>query len=198
MKAQIYGYVDKPWGSAILDIVPSTITFENQHDIQATLEKLFSCKFRLSSNGRIEADGTFLSGMTVLEYYKIHHPEIPSQDIVVVPHAFYGSYRNQKLIGAIAAPYDDDIPLEPKEGETAVSVWIKEHPAPELKKEKKVTKLYRCPACGDVLTEEEYVKSLGMGSNGYCSCRFSAKDKQGNIWFPREYTEYEVFTREVK
>jgi len=183
-----------------LEILSDSITFENQNDIQATLEKLFSCKFRFSSNGAIKADGTFLSGMTVLEHYKIHDSEIPSQDIVVVPHAFYGSYRNRDAClfnrVLIFRPYVDDIPLESKEGETAVSIWIKEHPKPPAKK-KRVTKLYRCPACGETLTEEEYQKDLASGGNGYCGCRFSAKDEHGNVWFPREYTEYEVFTREV-
>jgi len=193
MKAEVKG-VNASTGIATVD--PSTITFENQHDIQATLEKLFSAKFRFNINGTIKTDGTLLNGMTVHECYKIHNPEIPSQDIVVVPHAFYGSNRNRTLIGAIAAPYDDDIPLESKEGETAVSIWIKEHPKPPAK-EKRVTKLYRCPACGKTLTEEEYQKDLASGGIGYCSCRFSAKDEHGEIWFPREYVEYEVFRREV-
>lgn len=117
-------------------INPSTITFENQNDVQATLEKLFSCKFRFMSNGIINVDGTFFRGLIVPEYYKIVHPEIPTQDIVVVPHAFYGSYRNMDLFTTprTGVTYDDDIPLESKEGETTVSIWVKEHPEPKPKR----------------------------------------------------------------
>ena len=192
MKARICGHAVSE-----SEIYPHSIKFENQKDIQALLEKLFSAKFRFNSNGTIKADGTFLSGMTVLEYYKIHDSNIPTQDIVIVPHAFFGSYRNRDLFKDFnSPPYGDDIPLKAEGGETSVSIWIKEHPEPEPKKEKRVKKLYRCPACGDTLTEEEYQKDLASGGIGYCSCRFSAKDEHGNIWFPREYVEYEVFTRE--
>jgi hypothetical protein len=161
---------------------------------------VYGVPFRFNSNGVIRADGTYLGGMTVLEYYK-EHLDIPTQDIVIVPHAFYGSYRNRECFGSGIKDrtYDDDIPLKPKEGETEISIWIKEHfiPMPKFEEKKRIKKLYRCPLCGDTLTEVEYLRSFEGGGNGYCGCRFSAKDEHGNIWFPREYVEYEVFTREV-
>ena len=55
-------------------------------------------------------------------------------------------------------------------------------------------KLYRCPACGDVLTEEEYEAQLNQGQC-YCLCEFSAVDENGEIWYPRIMNEYEVFEK---
>jgi len=49
-------------------------------------------------------------------------------------------------------------------------------------------KLYRCPVCGDVLTEEEYSAQFESGGSGYCYCQFS----DGN----RILIDYEVFVRE--
>jgi hypothetical protein len=54
-------------------------------------------------------------------------------------------------------------------------------------------KLYRCPTCGDVLTETEYEASFLAGGNGYCLCQFSAVDEKGENWFPRMMTEYDVY-----
>ncbi len=53
-----------------------------------------------------------------------------------------------------------------------------------------VTKLYRCPACGEVLTEEQYLNMLEWTGNGYCLCQFKDGD--------RRMTEYEVFTKAKK
>ena len=55
---------------------------------------------------------------------------------------------------------------------------------------KMVDKLYRCPECGDVLTEEDYQKEMESGSSGYCYCLFSSED--------RILVEYEVFIRQEK
>lgn len=47
-------------------------------------------------------------------------------------------------------------------------------------------KLYRCPACGDVLTEEEYEADCVQGG-GYCYCQFKSGD--------RILTGYEVYEK---
>jgi len=46
-------------------------------------------------------------------------------------------------------------------------------------------KLYRCPVCGDVLTEEEWEADFEIGGNGMCPCDF----KDGE----RVYHEYDVY-----
>ena len=61
-----------------------------------------------------------------------------------------------------------------------------------------VDKLYRCPHCGEVLTEEEYLRNCESGSSGYCLCEFSATDEKGDVWFPRIYHEYEVYVLQKK
>ena len=57
----------------------------------------------------------------------------------------------------------------------------------------KVNKLYRCPVCGETLTNEEYEHMLESGGGGHCMCEFSAYDEHGDIWFPRILNEYQVF-----
>lgn len=57
-------------------------------------------------------------------------------------------------------------------------------------------KLYRCPICGEVLTEEEYLNQFESGGSGYCYCEFSAINEKGEIWYPRILHEYEAFVRE--
>ena len=58
-----------------------------------------------------------------------------------------------------------------------------------------VDKLYRCPSCGEVLTDEEYDEQLEDGFQGYCYCMYTAYDKDGVVWYPRELVPYEVFVK---
>ena len=51
-------------------------------------------------------------------------------------------------------------------------------------------RLYRCPACGDVITEEEYLDWLSVGV-GYCMCQYTGDGE-------RILTGYEVYTKEEK
>uniref|UniRef100_A0A6M3X892 Uncharacterized protein n=1 Tax=viral metagenome TaxID=1070528 RepID=A0A6M3X892_9ZZZZ len=60
----------------------------------------------------------------------------------------------------------------------------------------KIQKLYRCPECGSVLTDEEYESQTGYGRLGYCMCKYTAYDENGDIWYPRELVDYEIFVRE--
>ena len=57
----------------------------------------------------------------------------------------------------------------------------------------KPEKLYRCPACGHVITDKIYKLDLETGGPGYCNCEFSAVDENGEIWYPRIYHEYDVY-----
>lgn len=57
----------------------------------------------------------------------------------------------------------------------------------------KPKKLYRCPVCGDIVTEEKWLESIEHGGSGYCLCEFSAYDEKGELWFPRTYNEYDVY-----
>lgn len=36
----------------------------------------------------------------------------------------------------------------------------------------KVLRLYRCPHCGDTLTDAEYEEMMDNTGNGYCLCQF--------------------------
>ena len=49
----------------------------------------------------------------------------------------------------------------------------------------KVKTLYRCPICGDVVTDEEYEWLFEIGGNGMCQCDF----QDGN----RIYYGYDVY-----
>jgi len=59
--------------------------------------------------------------------------------------------------------------------------------------EKKRKKLYRCHACGDTITEEDYLEALDWGGMGYCYCEYGM-DEDGN--YNRTLNEYEVFVQE--
>jgi len=59
-----------------------------------------------------------------------------------------------------------------------------------------IKKLYRCPKCGEVVTDKELDERMDCGGLPYCYCEFSAYDENGEIWFPRRYVEYEIFVRE--
>lgn len=54
----------------------------------------------------------------------------------------------------------------------------------------KPKKLYRCPKCGDTLTEFEYEADFEIGGNGMCPCDF----KDGE----RVFYEYDTYILEVK
>lgn len=57
----------------------------------------------------------------------------------------------------------------------------------------KPKRLFRCPACGEVITEEAWEEALQSGS-GYCYCEFSDVDPDtGEIWYPRILHEYDVY-----
>ncbi len=45
--------------------------------------------------------------------------------------------------------------------------------------------IYRCPKCGDILTEKEWTDSFDSGGNGMCPCEF----RDGN----RIYYGYDVY-----
>jgi len=50
---------------------------------------------------------------------------------------------------------------------------------------------FRCPACGDVKTEQEILEDCEAGSVGMCYCEFSAIDQvTGEVWYPRIFNEY--------
>ena len=50
--------------------------------------------------------------------------------------------------------------------------------------------MYKCPACGRIITEEQYIEEQESGGGGYCLCEFSATDPDtGEVWFPRIYHE---------
>lgn len=51
-----------------------------------------------------------------------------------------------------------------------------------------VKRLYRCPHCGDVLTDAEYEELLTQSGMGYCYCDFMND---------RTLFEYEVFVKET-
>lgn len=58
----------------------------------------------------------------------------------------------------------------------------------------KPEKLYRCPACGEVITDEEYEAQFESGGSSYCLCDFSETDPDtGEVWFPRIFHEYDVY-----
>ena len=57
----------------------------------------------------------------------------------------------------------------------------------------KPQKLYRCPECGETLTDKEHDDQIECGSLGYCGCRFMAYDENGEVWFPREYIKYDIY-----
>ena len=57
-------------------------------------------------------------------------------------------------------------------------------------------KLYLCPACGEIITEEEWLEDLETGGSGYCYCDYSATDPEtGEIWYPRILHEYVVYQK---
>ena len=56
-----------------------------------------------------------------------------------------------------------------------------------------VKTLYRCPKCGETITDIELDKRAESGGLPYCYCRYSAYDENGDIWFPREFVEYDVY-----
>jgi len=51
----------------------------------------------------------------------------------------------------------------------------------------KIDKLYRCPVCGEILTDVEYEASFESGGIGYCNCDWTCET--------RIYHEYEVFEK---
>jgi len=57
----------------------------------------------------------------------------------------------------------------------------------------KPEKLFRCYACGEVITKEEWLKDLESGGTGYCMCDFSAIDEKGEVWYPRILHEYDIY-----
>jgi len=58
----------------------------------------------------------------------------------------------------------------------------------------KPEKLYRCPICGDIVTEEELELEMKFGGTGYCYCEFMETDPEtGDVWFPRILHEYDVY-----
>ena len=58
----------------------------------------------------------------------------------------------------------------------------------------KVEKLYRCPICGSVLTDEEYETQFDYGGSGYCMCEYMMIDPgTGEPWYPRILHEYDVY-----
>lgn len=59
--------------------------------------------------------------------------------------------------------------------------------------EMKPEKLYRCPTCGDIITEQALERSMESGGIGMCYCEFSAIDEDGDVWYPRIYNEYDVY-----
>jgi hypothetical protein len=59
--------------------------------------------------------------------------------------------------------------------------------------EGEVIRLYRCPACGDTITEEEYLTGLDIGSMGYCYCEYGMNE---DGYYNRTLNEYEVFVKE--
>jgi len=62
----------------------------------------------------------------------------------------------------------------------------------------KPEKLYRCPACGDIITDEEYEKQLQANISGYCYCDFSTIDPDtGEFWLPRILHKYDVYYRSL-
>lgn len=56
-----------------------------------------------------------------------------------------------------------------------------------------VKRLYRCPSCGEVLTEDEFEVHCENGGMPYCYCQFGLDD-EGD--FNRIFTEYETFVKE--
>ena len=58
----------------------------------------------------------------------------------------------------------------------------------------KPTRLYRCPTCAGVLTEREFEEQMESGGSGYCDCGFMAYDDEGEVYFPRLYYEYDVYS----
>jgi hypothetical protein len=60
-----------------------------------------------------------------------------------------------------------------------------------------VKRLYRCPRCGDVLTDAEYEELLTQSGMGYCYCEYGAPYGVPDEGFQRILHEYEVFVKET-
>ncbi len=55
-------------------------------------------------------------------------------------------------------------------------------------------KLYRCSACGTIVTDEELERSMESGRMGMCYCEYSAIDPEtGDVWYPRIFNDYDVY-----
>lgn len=58
----------------------------------------------------------------------------------------------------------------------------------------KPEKLYRCPICGGVLTEETWLEGMDAGGSGYCMCEYMMIDPgTREPWYPRILHEYDVY-----
>ena len=57
----------------------------------------------------------------------------------------------------------------------------------------KPQKLFRCPVCGNIITEDRWLEDMKQGGNGYCACEFMTQDENGDVFFPRIYHEYDVY-----
>jgi len=57
----------------------------------------------------------------------------------------------------------------------------------------KPKKLYRCPKCGDIITDQELEWRMEGGGMGMCYCEFSAIDQDGDVFYPRIFHEYDVY-----
>ena len=46
--------------------------------------------------------------------------------------------------------------------------------------------MYKCKACGRIISDEEFDEEQEQGSGGHCYCEFSATDPDtGEVWYPR-------------
>jgi hypothetical protein len=61
-----------------------------------------------------------------------------------------------------------------------------------------IEKLYRCPICGKIVNNVEILDACSSGGMPYCDCRYSAIDENGEIWYPREYTEYKLIGLDLR
>ena len=62
----------------------------------------------------------------------------------------------------------------------------------------KPTKYFRCPKCGDIVTENEILEDLINGSYGACMCQFGNGSRTINMYEPYDLDDFKITEREFE